>query len=118
KPIYVTLDYANQYMRATRTAKMGACQLDAGSGQVSVSLSGKADLPLSVYVYLGSDNAISNVVGMVPAFTNSVTITAATIGVAPAITSQPQSITNHPGTAARFAVGVRGSGLKSQWLQS
>src|SRR5262249_33188163 len=52
KPIYVTLDYANQYMRATRTAKMGPCQVNASSGQVSVSLTGKADLPLSVYTYL------------------------------------------------------------------
>jgi hypothetical protein len=118
KPIYVTLDYANQYMRATRTAKMGSCQTDASSGQVSVSLTGKADLPLSLYVYLGNDNSISNVVGTVPAFTNSITVTAATVGLAPVITTQPQSRTNHPDTTAQFTVGASGSGLAYQWLKN
>jgi hypothetical protein len=117
-PIYVTLDYANQYMRATRTAKIGPCQLDPHSGQVSVSFTGKTDLALSVYTWLGADNSISDLVGTVPPFTNSIIVTAATVGVPPLITTQPQNLTNHPGTTAQFTVTATGPGLAYQWSKN
>ena len=47
-PIFVTLDYANQYVRATRTSRIASSQFDTSSGQVGVALSGKTDLATSV----------------------------------------------------------------------
>jgi hypothetical protein len=85
KPVYVTLDYACQYVRATRTARIAASEFDRDAGQVNVTLSGSADIPITVQVFVGEDNAITNLVGTVPAFSGSLTVTAATL--APRFTS-------------------------------
>jgi hypothetical protein len=67
-PSYVTLDYACQYMRATRTSRLTAAQYDSTSGRVTATLSGKTDLDTQVYVFGGADNGITNSFGTVPAF--------------------------------------------------
>src|SRR5262249_54907508 len=54
KPIYVTMDYANQYVRATRTSHIRCSEFDSSSGQVLVSLAGKSDLDTSVQVFVGN----------------------------------------------------------------
>jgi hypothetical protein len=118
KPIYVTLDYGNQYVRATRTSRITSSQFDAHSGEVSVSLSGYADLDTSLNVFVGSDNSISNYVGTVAAFTNPITVTAATVSMPPAILVQPMSRTNHAGTTAEFSAVVSGTSLSLQWLKN
>jgi hypothetical protein len=118
KPIYVTLDYGNQYVRATQTSRIMSSQFDPSSGEVSVSLSGYADLDTSVKIFVGADLSISNYVGTVAAFTNPITVTAATVSMPPVILVQPISRTNHAGTAAEFGVVVSGTGLSFQWLKS
>lgn len=118
KPAYVTLDYGNQYVRATRTSRITSSQFDPASGEVSVSVSGYADLDTSVKVFIGADNQISNYVGTIVAFTNPVTVTAATVSMPPVITSQPASRTNHAGTTAEFSVGADGTGLSFWWLKN
>src|SRR5262249_51142236 len=77
KPNYVTLDYGNQYVRATRTSKITSSQFHPHAGEVSVSLPGYADLDPSLNVYVGAHNSISNYIGTVAAFPNQVTIPAA-----------------------------------------
>ena len=67
-PIYVTLDYACHYLRATRTSRIVASAYDMSSGRVTVTLSGSTDLDTLVYVFVGADNAITNSFGTVPAF--------------------------------------------------
>jgi hypothetical protein len=78
-PIYVTLDYACQYVRATRTARITASEFDRNTGQVNVTVSGGADIPILLQIYVGEDNAITNLFGTVPAFSGSLTLTAATL---------------------------------------
>jgi hypothetical protein len=118
KPLYVTLDYGNQYVRATRTSRIISSQFDTSSGEVSVSLSGYADLDTSVEVFVGADNSISNYVGTIAAFTNAVTVPAVTITMPPVILAQPISRTNHAGSTAEFGVIASGTGLSFQWLKS
>ncbi len=67
-PIYVTLDYALQYVRATKTSRVMTADYDPASGQVTATLSGNADMDTQVYIFLGDDNTISNSFGSVPAF--------------------------------------------------
>jgi hypothetical protein len=117
KPNYVTLDYGDQYVRATRTSRITSSQFDAHSGEVSVSLSGYADLDTSVKVFVGADNFISNYVGTIVAFTNPVTVTAAMVSMPPVILVQPMSRTNHAGTTAEFGAVVSGTSLSFQWLK-
>jgi hypothetical protein len=78
-PIYVTLDYACQYVRATRTTRITTSEFDQGTGQVNVTVSGSADIPILVQIFVGEDNGITNLVGTVPAFSGSLTLTAATL---------------------------------------
>jgi hypothetical protein len=117
-PAYVTLDYGNQYVRATRTSRMTSSQFDASSGEVTVSLSGYADLDTSVKIFVGADNLISNYVGTVLAFTNPITVTAATVSMPPVILIPPASRTNHAGTTAEFGVNASGTGLSLGWLRN
>jgi hypothetical protein len=81
-PNYVTMDYACQYVRATRTSRLLNSGYDPASGRVTVTLTGTADLDTSVYVFVGADASISSSFGTVPQFSGSVTDTVATL-VAP-----------------------------------
>jgi hypothetical protein len=76
-PIYVTYDYACQYLRATRTSRLTASDYDALSGRVNVTLSGSTDLDIQVSVFVGPDNSITSSSATVPAFSGSTTNLAA-----------------------------------------
>src|SRR5947207_1030797 len=115
KPAYVTLDYGNQYVRATRTSRITSSQFDPSSGDVTVTLSGYADMDTSVKVFVGADSSISNYLGTVAAFTNPVTVTAATVSMPPLILVQPASRTNHAGTTAELGVLASGTTLSLGW---
>jgi hypothetical protein len=117
QPQYVTLDYSCQYVRATRTAKMTTAAFNPASGRMSMTFTGRADLDLTAQVYVGADNAITNVPAIVPAFTNSVVVSLPVASPQLAITNQPQSQTVIVGTNAMFTVGVAGNAPFSyQWL--
>jgi hypothetical protein len=116
-PIYVTTDYADQYVRATRTSRIISSQFDTVSGRVLVSLSGKTDLDTSVQVFLGNDSGITNILANVPAFQNFTLISAATLPTAPQILVAPSGSTNVAGSTATFSVSVGGtSPLSYQWF--
>jgi hypothetical protein len=115
----VTLDYACQYTRATRTATLTNAMFDPVSGEVQLGLGGRADLQLQLQVYLGDGNSISNLFVPVPAFTNSVSITGVVIPQPPAILAQPQNQTVQSGSNATFTVAAAGSGpLRYQWRRN
>ena len=84
-PKYVTLDYASQYVRATRTSRITSSQLDTASGDLTASLSGKTDLDTSLQVVVGNDSSISNTTATIPTFNGTTNITAATFLVAPVL---------------------------------
>jgi hypothetical protein len=118
KPIFVTLEYGNQYARATKTSRISSSLYDSSSGQVQVTLTGKTDLDISVQVFNGEDTAITNAFGTIPAFTNSITATVANIPVAPMLYLGPQSQTNNTGTTAVFPAYAAGSApLAYRWLK-
>ena len=76
-PIYVTYDYACQYLRATRTSRLTGSDYDPVSGRVTATLSGSTDLDLQVSVFVGQDNSISSTAATVPAFSGATTNLAA-----------------------------------------
>ena len=122
-PSYVTLDYASQYVRATRTSRLLSSGYDPVSGQVTATLSGTTDLDTSVYVFVGADSSITSSFGTVPVFSGTVTDTVATLPggrpVAPVVIDAPASRTNSPGTTTTFTVTTSGTEpLSYQWLQN
>ena len=73
-PTYVTLDYGCQYLRATRTSQLTNADVDPVSGRISAGLTGYTDLPISVNVYTGADNSITNTPGTVPVFAGTTNV--------------------------------------------
>jgi hypothetical protein len=113
------MDYAYQYVRATRTSRITSSQFDFASGQLTASLTRKTDLDTSVQVFNGNDALITNLVGSVPAFTGSVAITLATLPVAPIILVPPLGRTNRLAENANLTVIAGGSApLAFQWLRN
>lgn len=86
KPIYVTLDYACQYIRATRTGRILSSSYDPDTGRLDAQLAGFTDIPTVTYIYLGQDNSISNVVAELPVFGGPLNVTLANFApvIAPA----------------------------------
>jgi hypothetical protein len=68
QPIYVTLDYACQYVRATRTSRMLSSNYDPVAGRLSAALSGYTDLDTSIFVYAGEDSGITATAANIPMF--------------------------------------------------
>jgi hypothetical protein len=119
KPTFVTLEYGNQYARATKTSRISSSQYDFSSGQLQVTLTGRTDLAISVLVFNGDDNAITNIYGNVPPFTNSATVNPAGVPVAPFLFLGPQSQTNNAGTTAIFPSYAGGSApLTYRWIKN
>jgi hypothetical protein len=120
-PNYVTMDYACQYVRATRTSRLVTSSYDSASGQVETVFSGMTDLPTSVYVFVGADSAITSSFGTVPAFAGPVTNVIAMLSgrpMSPAIVTPPASVTTNAGATAAFSVDVVGTApLSCQWLR-
>jgi len=84
KPLYVTFDYSSQYVRATRTATIKSATFDPATGQMSLNVTGRADLELTAQIYLGEGNSISNRPAIIPAFTNDIAV-ATQVAIPPAM---------------------------------
>ena len=89
-PIYVTMDYACQYVRATRTAKILSSDYDSTSGEIRTALVGNSDVMLQIQVFTGHDSALTTSFGSVPPFSGVTNLVAARLAPAlAAITSLP-----------------------------
>jgi hypothetical protein len=119
-PIYVTLDYGCQYVRATRTSRLVSSAYDSGSGLVTATFSGKTDLDTQVSVFLGAGSYIGSSLALVPTFSNSMTTAVASLGgrpVLPVIINPPTSLTTNTGAMVAFTVDATGTApLTYQWL--
>jgi hypothetical protein len=109
KPIYVTMDYANQYIRARRTSRIMASDYDTVSGRVTAKVSGKTDMDMVVQIFVGADSSISNSLGSLPGFSGAMTNTLAVLEVPPTIAAEPQSLKVVAGSNAVFTVVVAGA---------
>ena len=118
-PIYVTLDYASQYVRATRTSRLTSSVFDSGSGRVTAFISGQTDLDTQLYVFNGADSGISNVVATVPMFSGSITSTVAAFPAMPVIIQPPAGQTNQAGATVVLSVEATGSApLSYRWYRN
>ncbi len=119
-PVFVTLDYASQYMRATRTARLVSADYDAGSGRVTANFSGRADLDLTVYTFMGEDNAIIGSTTTAPAFTGTVAAVVASLPpqfIPPFFTQNPTNQTVVAGASASLSATAGGTApFTYQWL--
>jgi hypothetical protein len=118
-PIYVTLDYASQYVRATRTSQLVAADYDPPSGMVRATFSGQTDTETTLYTYVGQGNSISNITGTLPVFSGTITSTVAMLPAKlspPAILLQPANQTALAGATVNFSTEAIGTAPFSyQW---
>jgi hypothetical protein len=116
-PIYVTVDFASQYARATRTSRLLDATLDPLSGFLTLTFAGKTDLDMHVYVFTGQDAAITNSLATIPAFSAGSTNTVPGIPVPPVVLAAPINRTNPAGSPASFRVVPAGTPpLSYQWF--
>ena len=83
QPIFMTLDDACQYVRATRTSQLTNADFDPATGQVTADFSGYTDIPITSYYYTGEDSAITNNPATVPMFSGGTNVTLATLAIQP-----------------------------------
>jgi hypothetical protein len=111
--MYVTLDYASQYARATRTSRILSATLDLASGQVTANSSGVSDLAMQVQVFL--DNAGSNLVATIPPFTNANSSLLAVLPAPALMHKQPTRGTSVVGPLRIESVSAGGGSLVISW---
>jgi hypothetical protein len=73
QPIYVTLDEACRYARATRTSQLESSTFDPDSGIVTATFSGTAEVATVAYTFIETNGVITNFIWNVPPFTDGMT---------------------------------------------
>ena len=117
-PIYVTYDYACQYIRATRTSRLLGSDYDPVSGRVAVTLSGTTDMPIQVSVFVGQDSAITSTSATMPAFSGTITNIAAALGpprLTVNVTSTNTVLLSWPSSSQGFVVQQNASFGSTNW---
>ena len=69
-PIFVTMDYACQYVRAMYTSNIAASEYDPATGSLMTTMSGKTDMPTMFYLFTEQNGVISSSFVDVPQFSN------------------------------------------------
>ncbi len=73
-PIYVTMDYAAQYVRAMATSDIASSIYTPGTGNLQTIFSGKTDLVTRFYIYGEQGGNITSASQDVPVFNGSATV--------------------------------------------
>jgi len=76
-PIYVSMDYACQYVRAIKTSNIVAYEFNPATQQVSTTLSGDTDMLTKFYLFTEAGGNIRQALIDVPQFNGSAQVTAA-----------------------------------------
>ncbi len=121
-PIFVTLDYASQYTRATRTSRLTACTYDQISGNLTTVFTGKTDLNIGVYVFSGNGDNVNSIFSTIPQFaagsTNVVAVFAG-IPTSPGILLPPSDVATSAGASVTLSVVANGtSPLSYRWFHN
>jgi len=74
QPIYVTMDYAAQYVRAMYTSQITGSLYDPVRRMLDTTLSGAADMPTQFYLFTEQNGVIDHSLVDVPAFTGSIVV--------------------------------------------
>ena len=67
-PIYLTLDDASVYLRDVRSSRLRACRLDSQTGEILVTLEGKAEGNTHVYIFRDEGQDLAEQICQIPAF--------------------------------------------------
>ena len=73
QPIYVTLDDACRYVRATRTSRLESSTFDPTAGILRATFSGTAELSTVAYTFIETNGVITNFASFVPSFSGGST---------------------------------------------
>ena len=101
-PIYVTMDYACQYIRATYNSNIATSTYDPAQHRVTTTLTGNADMPTMFYLFTEDAGQIHDVLVDAPAFTGSTQVTYQLAGVLDHIVVTPASATVATGGSQQF----------------
>jgi hypothetical protein len=71
EPIYVTMDYACQYIRAMYTSDITYGSYDPSSGELRTTLNGETDMPTQFYLFTEEGGEILDVMVDVPIFSGT-----------------------------------------------
>ena len=71
EPIYVSIDYACQYLRAMHTSDIDSSSYNPNSGEIRTTLGGETDMPTQFYLFTEQDSNIQHVMVDVPIFSGS-----------------------------------------------
>jgi hypothetical protein len=93
-PIYVTMDYAAQYVRAMNTSAIASSIYNPGTSNLQTVFSGNSDLAAKFYLFTDQGNGIQSTQVDVPAFTGSTTVNYNVQNPPPTATA---TVTNTPG---------------------
>jgi hypothetical protein len=84
KPIYVTMDYACQYLRAMKTTSIQSGEYDPVLNMVTTRLIGDSDIPTQFYLFTEKEGVILDTMVNTPIFSNSTVVTYS-MGVTPTL---------------------------------
>lgn len=89
QPIYVTMDYAVQYVRAMYTSNITSSVYDPVRRMLDTTLTGSTDLPTRFYLFTEQNNVIQQRLVDVPVFTGSTVVSVSMDMPTPPPTSTP-----------------------------
>ena len=92
-PIYVTMDYACQYVRATATSDIAQGEFDPSTGVLTTTLTGETDLPTQFYLFTGCGPEILEQRIDVPTFSGSTEVVTRLPGALQRIEISPPAVT-------------------------
>ena len=94
-PLYVTIDYACQYLRAKHDSRITASVFDPVTQVLTTDVSGNADIATQFFVFTGSGGLVLQGTGGVPPFSGTTRVTQQlTTGPAPSLTALSVSPVN------------------------
>lgn len=101
-PIYVTLDYACQYIRATCTSNIAGSSYAPTLRRLTTTLTGRADVPTMFYLFTEDAGQIRDMLVNAPAFDGSTVVTYQLAGPLDHIVVTPASATLAVGGSRQF----------------
>ncbi len=104
-PVYVTMDYACQYLRAKHNSRIAASRFDPETQTLTTDFSGSTDVPTQFLVFTDSGDSIVQEAVVVPPFPGSTSVTQHTgvLVLLQSIEVTPANPTIAAGTTQRFA---------------
>jgi hypothetical protein len=101
-PIYVTMDHACQYVRATHTSDIGQGEFDPLTGVLTTTLTGETDLPTQFYLFTECGAEILEQRVDVPTFSGSTEVVTELPGALHRIDVSPAAVTLGFGDQQQF----------------